>query len=205
MTPYLIIFYSVGIAGLIIPQTHELFKVLVPVNLLLNVILLFIYHGKIGFDFAWKAVVIFLAGIFIEVVGVNTGEVFGEYQYGATLGPKLFHTPIMIGVNWLMLVYASLVISSRLTEVRYFRVIIGAVMMVVYDFLLEPAAIDLQMWDWGGAVPMQNYIAWLIISFIFIGFAELTGMVNQKNKIASPLFFVQMGFFFVLNIWIFIR
>ena len=51
-------------------------------------------------------------------------------------------------------------------------------LMVVYDFALEPAAIDLNMWDWGGPVPMQNYIAWLVISLVLTWFDDRTGFVN---------------------------
>lgn len=205
LAPWLVIFYSVGVAGMIIPQTRELFKAMVPLNLLLNVLLLLIYHGRLDLRFAWKALVIYSAGFIVEIAGVNTGLIFGSYEYGPTLGPQLFHTPLIIGVNWLMLVYASLVITSRFFENRYFRVLVAAVLMVIYDFALEPAAIDLDMWDWGGPVPMQNYIAWLVISFVLIWFADRTGMVNRKNKIAAPLFFVQLGFFILLDIWMYAK
>jgi putative membrane protein len=205
IAPYLAIFYGVGVAGLIIPATRDLFIALVPLNLLVNIALLFIYHGRIGRDFIWKALIIFLAGILVEVVGVNTGLIFGSYEYGPTLGPQIFHTPIMIGINWLMLVYASLVITSKFIEQRYFRVLIAAVMMVVYDFALEPAAIDMSMWDWGGPVPMQNYVAWLVIAFILILFADHTRLINKENKIAAPLFFIQLGFFIILDIWMFAK
>ncbi|MCF8225816.1 MAG: carotenoid biosynthesis protein [Bacteroidales bacterium] len=198
--PYLAIFYAVGVAGLIIPATRDLFIKLVPLNLLLNITLLFIYHGRLDYGFAWKALVIFFAGIIVEMVGVNTGLIFGSYEYGATLGPEIFHTPVMIGVNWLMLVYSSLVITSRYFDKRYYRVLFAAIAMVIYDFALEPAAIDMDMWDWGGPVPMQNYLAWLVISFLLIWFADFTGFVNRKNKIAVPLFFVQLVFFILLSV-----
>jgi putative membrane protein len=205
LAPWLVIFYSVGVAGMIIPQTRELFKAMVPLNLLLNVVVLLIYHGKLDLRFAWKALVIYSAGFIVEIVGVNTGLIFGSYAYGPTLGPKLFHTPLIIGVNWLMLVYASLVITSRFIEQRYFRVLVAAVLMVVYDFALEPAAIDLDMWDWGGAVPMQNYITWLVISLVLVWFADRSGFVNRENKIAAPLFFVQLGFFIILDLWMYAK
>lgn len=205
LAPWLVIFYSVGVAGMIIPQTRELFKALVPLNLLLNVMLLLIYHGRLDVRFAWKALVIYSAGFIVEIAGVNTGLIFGSYEYGPTLGPQLFHTPMIIGINWLMLVYASLVITSRFFEQRYFRVLVAAVLMVVYDFALEPAAIDLDMWNWGGPVPMQNYIAWLVISLVLTWFADRTGFVNRENKIAAPLFFVQLGFFILLDIWMYAK
>lgn len=205
IVPYLDIFYTVGIVGLILPQTRDFFILLVPFNLLMNILLLLLYHGKITSRFIWPAVVIYLAGFFVEVVGVETGVIFGAYAYGPTLGPRIFHTPLMIGVNWLMLVYGSLVISSRFLDSRYFRVLIAAVLMVVYDFALEPAAIDLDMWDWGGPVPFQNYIGWFVISFILAWFADITGMVNRSNKIAAPLFFIQLGFFVILDLWMWIK
>ena len=90
-------------------------------------------------------------------------------------------------------------------KVFYFRALIGAALMVVYDFALEPAAIDMDMWNWGGPVPMQNYIAWFIISFVLIWFADKTEMVNRKNKIAAPLFFIQLLFFILLNVWMFMN
>lgn len=205
IAPYLVIFYSVGLAGLIIPQTREFFKILVPFNLLLNIFLLVIYHGRFKYDFVWKALVIYSAGFVVELAGVNTGLIFGSYAYGPTLGPKIFHTPLMIGINWLMLVYAAHVIVSKYVEKSYFRALLGAAMMVVYDIALEPAAIDLDMWNWGGAVPLQNYIAWFFISFLLILFADRTRMVNSQNKIAAPLFFVQLVFFILLDMWILIR
>lgn len=200
LVPYLIIFYTVGVVGMVLPATRELFKLLVPLNLLMNIALLFIYHGKIGTRFILSAGVIFLAGIAVEVLGVNTGIVFGSYEYGATLGPKIIHTPVMIGVNWLMLVYASLVIVSKYIETPYFRAIVAAALMVVYDFALEPSAIALDMWNWGGPVPLQNYIAWGVIAFLLNAFAERTQLVNRENKIAAPLFFVQMVFFILIDI-----
>jgi len=192
----------VGITGLKLNVTHDLFRALVPFNLLLNLALLLIYHGPLNKSFAWKALAIILAGILVEMLGVNTGHVFGEYSYGRTLGLKVLGTPLIIGVNWLMLVYAGLVIASRLTTDSYHRMIITAVLMVAYDFVLEPAAISLDMWNWGGPVPLQNYLAWLVIAFVMAFFAEKSGLVNRDNKIASPLFFVQMLFFIILDVWI---
>lgn len=205
IVPCLIIYYTVGLIGLLLPQTHNLFKTLIPFNLLLNLFLLLIYHGRIDFGFIWKSLIIFVAGIFVEVIGVNTGLIFGLYEYGPTLGIKIFHTPLLIGINWLMLVYGSLVITSKFLDKRYFRAIIAAALMVVFDFALEPSAIKLMMWDWGGAVPLQNYVAWFFVSYILIWFADWSGMVNKQNNIAAPLFFIQMLFFIFLDTWMFIK
>jgi putative membrane protein len=110
----------------------------------------------------------------------------------------------MIGVNWFLLVYCSLSIVDRYIDTPYFRAVAAAALMVVYDFALEPAAIRLDMWSWaGGAVPLQNYLAWFIIAFLFNSLAGRLGVFDRENKLALPLFFIQMGFFIVLDLWIF--
>jgi putative membrane protein len=81
----------------------------------------------------------------------------------------------------------------------------AAALMVVYDFTLEPAAIHFDMWTWaGGAVPLQNYLAWFVIAFLLNSLAGRMGIFDRKNKLALPLFFIQMGFFIILDLWIYI-
>lgn len=202
--PILIIFYLVGLAGMIIPATRDLFKQLTPFVLLLTTGLLFLYHDSYSKRFWFTAFVIFLAGYFVEVLGVNTGVLFGEYAYGKTLGIRLFSTPLMIGVNWLMLVYCTSHIAGRFDLPLYFRSVTAAAAMVVYDFALEPAAINFDMWSWEGiAVPLQNYLVWFAIAFLLNLFAGRFELSGKFNKIASPLFFVQLAFFILLDIWIY--
>ena len=205
LVPILILYFSVGVAGMIIPYTRNIFQSLTPFSLLASLGLLLLHHGKFTPRFWGMAFLIFVAGIAVEVVGVSTGLLFGEYSYGGTLGPKIFHTPLMIGVNWFILVYSSLSIVDRYIETPYFRAVGAAVLMVIYDFALEPAAMQLDMWNWsGGAVPLQNYLAWFIIAFIFNYVGGRAGTFDRENKLALPLFFIQLGFFIALDLWIYI-
>jgi len=201
----LIIFYLLGFVGLLIPSTRDLFRALTPVTLLLSFTLLYLFHERYNFRFWILSGIIFSIGLILEIAGVETGILFGEYEYGPTLGPKLFHTPLIIGINWLMIVYCSLSIARRFVDVPYFRAIIAAIIMVVYDFALEPAAVYLDMWRWkDGSVPLQNYIAWLISAFLMGYIADHFHLPAKDNRLASPLFFIQIGFFILLDIWIFI-
>jgi len=203
LVPILVIYFSVGVAGMVVPVTRNLFQSLTPFSLLASLGLLLIHHGRFTRRFWIGAFIIFVAGIAVEAVGVTTGILFGEYSYGDTLGPQVFHTPLMIGVNWLLLVYCSLSITDRYIDTPYFRAVTAAALMVVYDFALEPAAIRLDMWSWaGGAVPLQNYLAWFIIAFLLNSLAGRLGIFDRENKLAMPLFFIQMGFFIVLDLWI---
>ncbi len=206
LVPVLVIYFSVGVAGMILPVTRELFKELTPFSLIMSFALLHLHHDRFDLKFWLVAIFIFAAGVAVEAAGVATGLIFGEYSYGKTLGPQIFHTPLMIGVNWLMLVYCSLYITGRFIEHTYYRVIAASALMVVYDFALEPAAVYLDMWSWGGGpVPMQNYIAWFLIALLFNSVAVRFRLPASKNKLAGPLFFIQLTFFILIDIWIFVE
>jgi len=202
--PIIIIFFSVGAAGMVLPVSRELFKLLTPFTLLTATVLILIFHEDYSIRFWVFALIIFTFGLLAELIGVNTGLLFGEYMYGKTLGLKVFHTPLIIGVNWFMLVYCTHLIAREFVKDVYFRSLVAAAMMVVYDFALEPAAMYLDMWNWsGGVVPLQNYIAWFIIAFLMHLIAGATDTVKHKNKVASPLFFIQLLFFIIIDIWIY--
>ena len=42
----------------------------------------------------------FATGMLVEWIGVHTGYLFGSYDYGTVLGPKLLGVPLIIGINW---------------------------------------------------------------------------------------------------------
>jgi bisanhydrobacterioruberin hydratase len=196
---FMVIFYSVGVAGLSYEGTQELFIRLMPFSLLLGVGLMFWVHKNWTVIQVLVFALIAVMGFLVEVAGVLTGEVFGEYTYGRALGFKIFGTPPMIGINWLMLIYCVFIIMQKFSIPAWIKVILGSALMVIYDLIMEPVAIKLDMWSWGGdVIPLQNYIAWFVISLVLLSVMYLS-KVRFSNKVAPVLFFVQMGFFTVLN------
>jgi putative membrane protein len=141
-----------------------------------------------------------LTGFFVEVIGVKTGNVFGEYYYGDPLGPKVMDVPLMIGVNWLMLIYICSDIAGRLKIPLILKAFIAAGLMTILDLFIEPVAIKLEFWYWiSDSVPIANYLAWYATSFLLaIAYFKLTD--NNRNKLSIPLYFIQMGFFIAVNI-----
>jgi putative membrane protein len=97
--------YIAGIIGLNANATAELFKFLTPFNLVASLGILLYFHNDWNRNFIVFAVITFLTGYFIEVVGVKTGLIFGHYKYDRTLGFEILEVPPVIGVNWLLLVY----------------------------------------------------------------------------------------------------
>ena len=193
-------YYAVGVVGISLEITQSLFRALVPFTLLCSLYFMWLFHESANLRLYLTALVIFILGYVIEAVGVNTGIIFGHYEYGKTLGFKLWNTPLMIGVNWLLLIYSCWTLTGIFTANRWLRYLSGSLLMVVYDLALEPVAIRLDMWSWFGAeIPLQNYIAWFFISIILFILLDIN--VKQiRNKIAPALFIIQLAFFIILNI-----
>lgn len=203
-TIFIVMFHLVGLYGFLNSDLEQLFIALVPYHLLLMLSLLAISTDDFSFNFRVFAIIVYLAGFFIEVIGVNTGLVFGSYTYGEALGFKLFSTPLLIGVNWLILVYCTGVFLEQFKiKSSFFFSLLGALILLSLDFLIEPIAIRFDYWSWaGGQIPLQNYLGWYLFSFLL--FWIFRGLDFQKqNKAAIVLLFAQAGFFLALNFWAF--
>lgn len=187
--------YVAGIIGLNINATAEFFRFLTPFNLLASCGILLYFHKEWNRNFLIFITLTLLIGYFIEVVGVKTGMIFGEYQYVTTLGFKILNVPPVIGINWLLLVYCVGSAFCRVTKPIYFKVIYGALLMTMFDFLAEPIAIRLNMWSWQNTLPpLQNYVGWFITSaFLLTLFHSLK--FRKDNPIALWLLILQICFF----------
>lgn len=176
-----------------------LFLLLTPYSLILSTFLLFYHQTNFNKQFWLFCISIFLLGYGVEVAGVHTGMVFGEYSYGDTLGFKLFDVPLVMGLNWLTLVYSVGVIFNRLNTSTLIKSALGACVLMFLDFFIEPIAIHYDYWTWQTvSVPIQNYIAWFIISFLFLLFFYNLKF-KKENKLALLYFAVQLFFFAGLN------
>ena len=122
---------------------------------------------------AW-AVVIILGAFVIETIGTLTGLPFGDYHYTGRFGPQIWLVPLTIPLAWHVIVTNALFVVraaaphvSRLVE----AVVVGAI-CTLYDFILEPFATTIKnYWAWtNGGVPIENYLAWFIISTLLVRF-----------------------------------
>lgn len=188
-----------GAIGLFFEQSREFFQQLTPFNLLATAAIVFHFEEKKTAPYIFFLLIAFLAGFGIEVAGVKTGAIFGEYRYGATLGVKLLEVPLAIGLNWAVLIYATGMASDRLKLPKLIKAAIAASLMTLLDLLIEPVAIKLDFWDWQSElVPLQNYLAWFVISLILqLIYQNLA--FSKNNPLAIRLLYIQAGFFLILN------
>ncbi|MGQ8338845.1 carotenoid biosynthesis protein [Sunxiuqinia sp. A32] len=195
---FLIVFYIVGLIGFSFPQSRELFKNLIPLNLLLNAFLLFLFHKKWDYKIILFMIGVMLFTFAVEVIGVNKHWLFGNYEYGDTLGPKVMGTPLLIGLNWLILTYCIYASFPGLHS-KWFFIVLAAISMVGFDMAMEPVAMQVDMWNWkGGIVPLKNFLDWFLVSLV-IFFVMWKMKLKAENEMASSLIIIQFLFFACMN------
>lgn len=199
----ILIGYGISVPGLwIMRENPSVFK-LSWIFTTLTLVLLLVFHKPFNLKFALSILAVGIVGWAVEAIGTNTGIIFGGYSYGPSLGPKIFATPIAMVVNWMISVYL-ITIVLRPKIINIWRLgFAGALLMVIYDILLEPVAIRLDMWSWETVTPpLQNYIAWFIISFPLV---MLLGKYVKKadNPLSFMVLVSQILFFATLNLMIF--
>jgi len=195
----LIIGHLVGLVGIpMCLKNPEVFSVSWAF-LIGSILLLALFHQKFEWNQLLPSIAVVLLGFGAEVYGVKTGNLFGDYYYGNSLGIKVFAVPLIIGLNWLMLTYITKVIAQKLVSYRAMQVVVGSLLMVGYDFLLEIPAERLNMWHWfDGAPGYQNFVGWLLVAAVAHLFF-IHKDVKFQNRLALPLFVIQLCFFGLLS------
>jgi putative membrane protein len=191
----LVLAYLTGMIGLQIPSLATYLQPITPITLVCSLVFLLAYHVDWRPTFYAYVILAVLVGYFIELLGVKTGVIFGEYAYGQGLGVKLWGVPLVIGLNWLMLSYCCGSVCAKLPLPTPLKVLIAATLMVLLDLVIEPVAVQLDFWTWfGHPIPLQNYVAWWVISIILFT-AWFYFPFNKANRLAKWLLLSQFGFF----------
>ena len=197
------IIWLVHISGLLGMVFYDLdfFAGYTSINLFLMSIILFANIKLNNKNQIFSLLLIFLIGMFSEFIGVNYGLIFGEYIYGNNLGFKLFGVPFLIGLNWVILTVICANIASILIKNNSIIqiIILGTLLMLFMDFVMEPIAPKLDLWKFKNlVVPTSNYIGWLIISTLTqtiynIQFKEKEVKLSFNLYSAIFIFFVSLN------------
>lgn len=201
----LVCLYAVGTAGHILPATRGLMLLMTPWFLLVTgaAALILAWPEEKRMSFALWAAVAYLVTFTLEAVGTATGLVFGPYTYGTVLGFHLFAVPPVIGFNWVLVILAFADLACRLPGGRWYGPVLAAAAATGFDWIMEPAAIGLGYWTWtGGAIPLQNYLAWFLIALVAATAWSLLGL-KARRPAAAVLTAVQALFFLILRLTLF--
>jgi bisanhydrobacterioruberin hydratase len=214
-TAIAILFHTIGFVGIFFNK--DFFVATTALNLLLMAALLFYTQQKINFYFILFVVICFIAGIIVEIVGTSTGYLFGQYEYGNMLGIGIKNVPFVIGINWFIIMYCCGItvhtildkLSTKLETMtgapspalKILSIISdGAMLAVVFDWIMEPAAIKLGYWKWlgDGEIPAYNYMTWFVVSALMMLIFSVLKF-NKQNIFAVNLLMIMMMFFMLVR------
>lgn len=190
------LFHLSGIVGIIYSDS-EWFIRATPFNLVLSFSLLLV-NTKINLKTILIVIMTFIVGMGAEILGVKYGLLFGQYSYGNVLGIKFLDVPLLIGINWCVLVFITGQIATFFTTNFLIRSLIGVGLMIFLDLVMEPIAPQLDFWTFeGGIAPIQNYLGWAFVAFpLQILYHRARPAV--KTIFAFHLYFLQFLFFTLL-------
>ncbi|SIS38252.1 carotenoid biosynthesis protein [Salimicrobium flavidum] len=143
---------------------------LVAAGIVAGIYFIHTYGQRVGITFS---LFIFVVSIAVEQFGVQTGVFFGNYEYTARFGVKIFDTPVTIGFAWLLVMGCADVIARGITSSRILLPILGGLIAVTMDLILDPVAFlvkEYWIWTEGGFyydIPSQNFFGWFILAFLF--------------------------------------
>ena len=92
----LFIFHVVGVVGLS-SDYQDLFLRLTPLNLLLSLGLFIWANNDFSVQFYKVVAILFALGFLVEVIGVSTGVLFGEYTYAIT--PRYIEDGVLLPLD----------------------------------------------------------------------------------------------------------
>jgi putative membrane protein len=212
----LILIHLIGFLG--IHSGYRLFFLsLSPINLLVSAFIIF-FNEKLPYGLYLALYFIFYG---LEWLGVYSGWPFGTYFYAETLGIKVFQIPLIIGVNWLLLLHASQEIITKFLEnlplktfgrdenagigvykqfpIAVLKAFLVAALMLLIDYLIEPHAAELDYWHWlNDVIPLTNYLAWLLISFFCSLILSLAKSPRSSFSVAFSYLVILIMFFYFL-------
>lgn len=211
-----ILFQLSGLIGILYTPYKDWFVQHTAFNLLLMCVLLVWVHPGKNRSFWLYFFLAFAVGMGTEMIGVHTGILFGNYQYGEILGPKLLGVPLLIGLNWFVAVISVVSVMEQFQQwikkkipgsaaeipegiTTLSMIIDGALLAVFFDWIMEPVAVKLSFWKWqNGAIPLYNYICWFLVS-VFLLVLLRKFPFPKANHFAVHLFIIQLLFFWILR------
>ena len=187
----------------ILSEQNGFFLSTTPYVLSLTLLLLILNHDLSDKKSKTGLILIFLFGLIVEILGVNYGLFFGEYSYGANLGPKIYEVPYVIGFNWVLLIIATGSISDKLIKGKeIYKILFASFLMVLVDLLIEKSAPKLDFWEFViSPVPFSNYLWWFIFSLCFQYIFFKTVKTKELN-LSSNILVIQFLFFGMLAVFL---
>ncbi|MGD1858391.1 MAG: gamma-carotene 1'-hydroxylase CruF [Leptolyngbyaceae cyanobacterium] len=174
--------------------------------------------------FGWQAWLAFMVpaialSLSSELLGTSTGFPFGDYSYLNGLGYKISGlVPFTIPLSWFylgascyLLARGGLAASRRAWGRQLAAIAVGALLLMSWDFVLDPAmsqtAMPFWYWHQPGAffgMPYENFAGWFVTGAIFMAVAAIFWYGNERlqtlkrEQLTLPLIMYVANFAFAM-------
>jgi putative membrane protein len=195
-----LLFYGFGIPGILL--FPDFFLPFSSFSLILGAVYLLQTITQKSNLFYVGLVFTFILSWCVEWLGVHTGLIFGSYYYGPTLGIQLDGIPIIIGLNWcVMLIYSQHVATKFLPQGNRLQIaLLAGAHMTLLDLVMEYCAPKLGFWQFTGSshelvpyAPIQNFVGWFVVASALSYTTQLWYTESTDNR---KLFFAFVNWIF---------
>jgi uncharacterized membrane protein len=142
----------------------------------------------------WRAGIALIAittggGLAVEAVGVATGFPFGDYEYGALLGPTVLGVPFIIPLAWTWMAWPAWIAAGHIVRAPSARIGLAGVGLAAWDLFLDPQMVAESHWRWSpplvalpgvDTVPVGNYAGWLGVALLMM--SALTAAAGPRAQ-----------------------
>ena len=142
----------------------NLFLSLSPISLIVTFLIVMYSNTKFSLRSQISVIVIFLLSMISEIIGVNSGLLFGSYYYGENLGYSFLWVPLVIGLNWVVLTVSCGNIAIYIfKENKFLSILFGSFLMLLLDIIMEQVSGDIDFWYFNDQSLTYNFITWFYV------------------------------------------
>ena len=197
---FLILVYVSGSIGFVVDPIF--FSPFTPYTLLFTCFVFLIHQPISDKKYISAFFSIAVLGFIIELIGIKTGLLFGNYSYGDGLGFKLLDVPLIISINWAMLICAGIVTVRKVFSNKFIVISVTALVVTFIDLIIEQVAHKLDFWQFEGGLPgLHNYLGWIGVVF-FTSYIFYPLIIKGNSMVSSVVLILQIIFFTSLFIFI---
>ena len=197
--------WLINISGFfgVLSDQKEFFLRTSPFAILITFILLVLNYDFKQKGFISALISIISIGFLVEFLGVNYDLFFGSYEYGDNLGYKIGGVPIIMSINWLVLIFLTGSFAEKIIPNSLpLKVLFASLLMVFIDVFLEICAPKLDYWKFNDEiVPMSNYNSWFIISAICL-YIYFRLIKDKEHTLSTNVLVIYFAFFGLLSVFL---
>lgn len=188
-----------------------------------SLVLSLLFTAMPGFTTIGIGAAIVAAAWLIEVIGVQTGLLFGTYAYTGVLRPQLASIPVQVPVAWLMMLPPSWAVGaiivhgggmvgrSRSWKNDIEVSLVAGLAFTAWDLFLDPQMVAWGFWQWQDSgnyfgIPLANYVGWTLAASAITFASTRLGVIDRLPFVSLAVVYtttwllesVGLGFFFGL-------